>query len=368
MLQIEMLWMVQKIIASGDWLGIMLKLIEALCATVILLSIAIDFLEFDEHKESKEEKKSVVTTLTMSLYFILFIGVLYLHIGQLNISPSTNLLFIFFGEITLIIGTFFNVKGRLNLGKQWGDQIIIHKDHQIIEDGVYSVVRHPLYASLIWLSFGLSLIYINWVTIFLNIVVFIPFMYYRARQEEVLLSKHFPQYKLYKERVSMFLPNMNSIKVYFAKSKLEEIDLNALTFCKWASALIIWTAIILGNYYILLIILINFLLSVLFSVKNSPIVLIYTYTFGLVIKKRIGTIDIQDFRFVHLIAFVFCIISIVPLFFGNNLWFWIPAIMFAILKTITALGYCPASKLRSCLLNNGGKCCKFSGGAGSCNA
>jgi protein-S-isoprenylcysteine O-methyltransferase Ste14 len=365
MLPSEMVWLFEKIFTSGDMLGIFLKFVEATCATVIIFSVVIDFLEFDKRDDSVDGKKSIVTTLTMSLYFLVFVVVLYSHMGTIQLSSSLQMLTVLLGNLILIVGTFFNVKGRFNLGKQWGDQIVIYEGHRVVREGVYSIVRHPLYASLIWISIGLSFIYANWIAFLLNLVVFVPFMSFRAKQEEVLLGKHFVEYNLYKKEVGMFLPSMSSLKVYFAKSKLEEIDLNALLFCKWVSAILIWLAVILGNYFILIAVALNFLLSVLFTVKNSPIVLVYRFTLGLLIKNRTNTIDVQDYRFVHLIAFIFSFIAIVPLLFGNTIWLLIPAILFAILKTITAFGYCPASKLRSCLLNQKGSCCKL---GQKCNA
>jgi protein-S-isoprenylcysteine O-methyltransferase Ste14 len=42
----------------------------------------------------------------------------------------------------------------------------------------------------------------------LNTIVFIPFMYYRAKQEEKELTKTFKEYKDYQKRVGMFLPKL----------------------------------------------------------------------------------------------------------------------------------------------------------------
>lgn len=53
-----------------------------------------------------------------------------------------------------------------------------------------------------------SLIYLNYLVFFANSFIFIPFMYYRAKQEEKLLSNKFKEYKNYQKEVGMFFPKI----------------------------------------------------------------------------------------------------------------------------------------------------------------
>lgn len=55
-------------------------------------------------------------------------------------------------------------------------------------------------------------IYQNYLIIILNTIIFIPFMTYRAKQEEVELNKTFNEYKDYKKKVGMFFPKMLGVK------------------------------------------------------------------------------------------------------------------------------------------------------------
>ena len=48
----------------------------------------------------------------------------------------------------------------------------------------------------------------NYLVIILNTVVFIPFMYYRAKQEEKELIKTFKEYKKYRKETGMFFPKI----------------------------------------------------------------------------------------------------------------------------------------------------------------
>jgi len=99
-----------------------------------------------------------------------------------------------------------NVRGRFNLGKNWSNQIKIYQDHYLVSSGVYHFVRHPLYGSIIWMFFGASLVYLNYLALLSNVLIFIPAMYFRAKQEEKMLMQEFPEYKEYQKRVGMFFP------------------------------------------------------------------------------------------------------------------------------------------------------------------
>ena len=175
---------------------------------VVALAITIDFLEFDKNEKTKN-KKSVVTTGTMFLFFVGFYLLIKLNIGQIEINNlSVRLPLAIIGTVVIFAGVFVNIKGRIDLGKNWANQIKIYEKHTLVNRGVYKIVRHPLYASLIWIFYGACLVYLNFPALLANTFIFIPFMFYRANQEEILLQKEFPEYKNYKLKTGMFFPKL----------------------------------------------------------------------------------------------------------------------------------------------------------------
>lgn len=189
------------------------NIIVILCTFAVFIAVLIDFVEFQKRSVVKKEKKSVVETGTMFLFFFFFYFLIRFKMGQLDVHIATlKILLSTMGSAILIVGCFVNIKGRLNLGKNWSNQIKIYKDHSFVSSGVYDFVRHPLYASIIWMFFGASLIYFNYLAFLYNLVIFIPFMYYRAKQEENLLMKEFEDYKNYQIKVGMFFPKLFRIK------------------------------------------------------------------------------------------------------------------------------------------------------------
>ena len=182
-------------------------IIIGLAVITIFSAVLINFLSASG--EVKKQKKSIVETGTMTAFFILLYLVIKFRFGAIeNNNIPLRAVLMFLGWIIIALGVYFNIDGRIQLGKNWANQIKIYKKHTLVSSGVYSVVRHPLYASLIWMFYAASFIYLNWIAFLMNTLVFIPFMYYRARQEEYLLTQRFKQYNAYKKRVGMFFPKV----------------------------------------------------------------------------------------------------------------------------------------------------------------
>ncbi|MBN3041180.1 MAG: isoprenylcysteine carboxylmethyltransferase family protein [Candidatus Omnitrophica bacterium] len=183
--------------------------IIVLCACAVFTSILINFIESRQRPKASRERKSIVTTATMTVFFIGFYLVIRLGIGGIVISNiALRVAFALSGTFMVIAGTIINIRGRLMLGVNWADQVKIYDDQTLVSKDIYSLVRHPLYSSLMLIFYGGSLIYLNWLAFLANSLIFIPFMYYRAKQEESLLIERFSQYRDYQKKVGMFFPRL----------------------------------------------------------------------------------------------------------------------------------------------------------------
>ena len=181
-------------------------LIIVLGITLIYMRV---FKNFDDAKKQKNNKKrevkSIVETASMTGFFIVIWLVVSFKLGTYNYQNIyLDIIFI----IIYIIGVVFNLLGRYYLGHNWCNNVIIYNDHTLVNNGVYKIVRHPLYASIIWMIYAVGILCSNYLVIILNTVVFIPFMYYRAKQEEKELIKTFKEYKKYRKETGMFFPKI----------------------------------------------------------------------------------------------------------------------------------------------------------------
>lgn len=132
------------------------------------------------------------------------------------------------------------------------------------------------------------------------------------------------------------------------------IQENAFIFCRYTIAILIWIALFLKSVWILVVVLIILVLSALLKVQKAPMVFIYTNTLGRLIKSKDVILDERAMQFAHTMGTVLAIISLTILYFNGPIG-WIFVAIFAVLKTISAFGLCPAYKLFGCMASGG--CC-----------
>ncbi|ETA79034.1 methyltransferase family protein [Youngiibacter fragilis] len=175
--------------------------------TILFAAIAMDFMLFEKKGGVKREKRSIVATGTMTLFYLVYFIVIWSRTGAIITEGSIGIKAVrMAGTVLVALGSAMNILGRLSLKGNWADHVRIYKDQTLVETGIYGIVRHPLYSSLMVMLYGGSLAYLNWASAVLTTFVFIPFMYYRAKQEETFLLQEFERYEDYRKRVGMFFP------------------------------------------------------------------------------------------------------------------------------------------------------------------
>lgn len=175
--------------------------------TMMFAAIVMDFMLFEKKGGVKKEKRSIVATGTMTLFYLVYFIVIWTRIGAIDVQGTTAVRALrMTGTILVALGSAMNILGRISLKGNWADHVRIYKDQTLVETGLYGIVRHPLYSSLMVMMYGGSLAYLNWASALLTTFVFIPFMYYRAKQEEIFLMQEFERYANYSKRVGMFFP------------------------------------------------------------------------------------------------------------------------------------------------------------------
>lgn len=78
---------------------------------------------------------------------------------------------------------------------------------ELVRHGIYRILRHPLYASLMYLGFGWALFWTSWLTTGLATLMTAT-LYFKARREEVFLRSKYPDYDEYACRVKRFVPGV----------------------------------------------------------------------------------------------------------------------------------------------------------------
>lgn len=131
----------------------------------------------------------------------------------------------------------------------------------------------------------------------------------------------------------------------------------AFVFCRYSIALLVWLSLILQSKPIMIVVFVILLLSAIFKIQKAPMILFYSYTINKLIKSKDEILNEHAMRFAHTIGTIFSFICLILLYGVGGLTGWIAVFCFTLLKTISALGFCPASKLFECANND--SCCAF---------
>ena len=78
--------------------------------------------------------------------------------------------------------------------------IEVQEDQKVIDTGLYGIVRHPMYSATTLLFLAMPLVLASPIS-FLILLLYIPLIVIRIRNEEKVLEEGLPGYKEYKTRV-----------------------------------------------------------------------------------------------------------------------------------------------------------------------
>jgi protein-S-isoprenylcysteine O-methyltransferase Ste14 len=93
------------------------------------------------------------------------------------------------------------------LRRHWRMTAVVTEDHELVADGPYRKVRHPVYTALFLMLIGTIFLISNWTAAVAAVAVFSLGTELRIAAEEKVLSDHFPDaYTLYRRRTSAWLP------------------------------------------------------------------------------------------------------------------------------------------------------------------
>jgi len=109
------------------------------------------------------------------------------------------------GTLLLALGAALALTGALALGRNLTPFPQPGEQARLVRHGVYALVRHPIYTSVMLAAFGWALVWQSWPAL-LVAGFLIPFFHAKARREERWLRERFPEYAAYEQRVRRFIP------------------------------------------------------------------------------------------------------------------------------------------------------------------
>lgn len=96
-----------------------------------------------------------------------------------------------------------------DLGKHWSSTVQIKQDQQLVTDGIYRYLRHPIYTAHILWGVAQAMLLPNWLVGFGALVFIVPVFILRIPNEEAMMLRQFGDaYAAYMGRVGGIFPKL----------------------------------------------------------------------------------------------------------------------------------------------------------------
>jgi len=113
------------------------------------------------------------------------------------------------GIVFLVIGLWLFHQSHMDLGTNWSITLQMREKHQLITNGVYRRVRHPMYLALLIYSVGQALVIPNWLAGPSYGTAMVLLIVFRLGPEERMMLEAFGKdYEDYQARSKRLIPGV----------------------------------------------------------------------------------------------------------------------------------------------------------------
>ncbi len=181
---------------------------------IIAFSYLYGFFEiFMSIRQRLKRKKNIVKSGDKASIWILFIFIgigyfLSFRIGMTRLGRIYHWdTFFAIGAILTIVGLIIRINSILTLKQHFTYTVTKIESHELIETGLYKIIRHPGYLGQLMIFVGVATSLSNWLSIILMIIPVSLGYIYRIRVEEQFMILQMGQkYIDYQKRTKRLIP------------------------------------------------------------------------------------------------------------------------------------------------------------------
>jgi protein-S-isoprenylcysteine O-methyltransferase Ste14 len=114
-----------------------------------------------------------------------------------------------FGMVLMMPALWLFYRSHADLGQNWSVTLELRKGHQVVNQGVYRSIRHPMYASILLWDLAQGLLLQNWLAGWCALLTFAVLYFVRAPREEHMMCEFFGQeYRNYMRQTGQLCPSL----------------------------------------------------------------------------------------------------------------------------------------------------------------
>ena len=198
--------------------------VDAILKGLYFLGVLAQVLIRIPHERRRRKTRMVVErvdALERALLGLLFVGVLFvpavyastswLARADYRLTPQAQRSAGGVGAALMTFAVWLFWRSHADLGRNWSPSLQLREGHELVTEGVYRYVRHPMYASeWVW-GIAQALLLQNWIAGWAGLALFMPLHVARVPREEQMMVERFGEaYREYINRTGGIVPRLGS--------------------------------------------------------------------------------------------------------------------------------------------------------------
>ena len=180
----------------NGWLLMAILFVPMFIAGIVMYRKAPDLLRSRlKAKEKQGEQKDVIRYSGIMFLAAFVIAGLNYHFGWTRIPG-----WLVWAAVVLFLLAYCLFGEVLRENRYLSRTVEVREDQEVVSTGLYGIVRHPMYTATVLLFLAMPLVLGSWPS-FIIMLVYIPIIVKRIKNEEQVLEEELKGYREYKEKV-----------------------------------------------------------------------------------------------------------------------------------------------------------------------
>lgn len=178
------------------WLLIIILFVPMLLAGLVMMKRSPDLLRKRLNGKEEQAEQKTVILLSGLMFLAAFIAAgLNVRFGWIQLPGAVS-----FAAAVIFLLAYILYAEVMRENAYLSRTVEVQENQKVIDTGLYGIVRHPMYMSTLLLFLSMPLV-LGSVISFVIMLVYIPIISMRIRNEEQVLEEGLAGYKEYKQRV-----------------------------------------------------------------------------------------------------------------------------------------------------------------------
>lgn len=117
--------------------------------------------------------------------------------------------FVVLGALVFALAIWVIRRAQKDLGRSFSTTLEIRPDHALVTNGIYRVIRHPIYAAFLLWALAQAMLLPNWIVGVTGPIILVVLFSIRVpREEQMMIDTFGDSYRVYMKETARFIPGV----------------------------------------------------------------------------------------------------------------------------------------------------------------